>query len=413
MIPIPFDQALTDPAIYQDVLIKLSKKDLPRSRRNRPVKPLLSNPDRLVEGILAWVGSGNPKFSVQDRIELLTGEKVRVLYTSPWPDRIVQMAMQTLLAGALEGAYSSRLYSFRKGLGTQHAHRAFREYLQNQGGAVHVAKRDITAFGDSIVQSILWQKIEAVMDPGANPVFASLLKQAISPFYREGDQEPVQLLQGIPSGSPLTPVLENLYLMEIDAWMDAACESDPRFFYARFGDDIVLAHPEQSVFLKQSADLDQRVGQLGLRYSEKKKIDAHLGARTRYLEWLGATFHAKGLISSRPKHFRSLYESFLREFEGFIAEQAELDRDWDRTLPRLKTGIAQFLDPRLNAGLDRITLNRSEPALTKQLDENIRRYLVRWIDRHYGGGKSLAWRRIRQLKIPSVNRIRRMRWRLS
>lgn len=208
-------------------------------------------------------------------------------------------------------------------------------------------------------------------------------------------------------------MLENFYLMEVDAWIDAACEADPRVFYARFGDDMVLAHPEQAVFLAQSAQFDERVGQLGLRYSENKKIDAHLGAGTRYLEWLGATFHAKGLISSRPKHFRSVYESFLREFEGFIAEQASLEKDWELAFPRLKTGIAQFLDPRLNPGLDRITLNRSEPGLIKQLDENIRRYLVRWVNRHYGGGKSLAWKRIRQLKIPSVNRIRRMRWRLS
>lgn len=129
-----FDQHLADPVIYHEILIKLSKKDLPRSRRNRPVKPLLSDPDRLVEGVLAWIKSGNPRFSIQDRIELLTGDKVRVLYTSPWPDRIVQMSMQALLATKLEPAYSKKLYSFRKGLGTQHAHRAFREYLQAQGG---------------------------------------------------------------------------------------------------------------------------------------------------------------------------------------------------------------------------------------------------------------------------------------
>jgi retron-type reverse transcriptase len=408
-----FDEALTDPGLYQEILLKLSKKELPRSRRNRPVHGLLSDPDWVVEAILVWIRSGDPRFSVQDRIELLTGEKIRVLYTSPWPDRIVQMAMQALLAKSLEPAYSKRLYSFRKGLGTQHAHRSFREFLQSHPGAVHVAKRDITAYGDSIVQEVLLRKIEASIEPAINPLFAALLRQAISPFYRQGDQEPVQLLKGIPSGSPLTPVLENLYLMEIDAWMDEVCESDPRCFYARFGDDIVLAHTVESEFLACVGELDQRVERLGLHYSEKKKINAHLGKSTRYIEWLGATFHAKGRISSRPKHFRSLYSSFLNEFESFIGEQAALDPNWERSQVRLKTGIAQFLDPRLNPALDRITLNRSDPALTKQLDENIRRYLVRWIARHFGGGKSLAWKRIRTLGIPSVNRIRRMRWRLS
>ena len=409
----PFDPALSDSRIYHEILIKLSKKDLPRSRRNLPLRHLLSDPDPVVKGILEWIATGDPVFGVQERIELLTGEKIRVLYTAPWPDRIVQMAMQALLAVDLESRYSRRLYSFRKGLGTQHAHRAFREHLQKQGGAVHVAKRDITAFGDSIDQSILLRKIDSIIDPENHPLFAKLMRQAISPLFRQGDAAPVRLLQGIPSGSPLTPVLENLYLMEIDAWMDAACDSDPRFFYARFGDDIVLAHPDHSIFLKQTAELDHRVELLGLQYSKKKKVEAHLGAGTRYLEWLGATFHVQGRISSRPKHFRSLYSAFLIEFESFIEEQAASGRDWDRAFPRIKTGMAQFFDPRWNTGLDRITLNRSEPALTKQLDENIRRYLVRWVSRHFGGGKALAWKRIRKLRIPSVNRIRRMRWRLG
>ena len=113
---------------------------------------MMLDPDEAGIMIANWVSGNELEFEPYQKIELKTGDKVRQIYTSSWPYRIVLMALQEVLSKHLEARYSPRLYSYRKGRSNLMAHQAFRTFLKNQENnqGVFVAKRDITAFGDSI-----------------------------------------------------------------------------------------------------------------------------------------------------------------------------------------------------------------------------------------------------------------------
>ncbi|NDG83573.1 MAG: hypothetical protein EBX52_00875 [Proteobacteria bacterium] len=405
------ESEIVNSALYVSALEKIAKRDLRVSARSEELLFMLQDPDASAEKIVEWIKEPNSAFEPHKRIELDTGDKVRTLYTVSWPYRVVLIGLQDLMAKRMEGVYSTRLFSYRKGRGTFSAHRAFRDYLKNKK-RVWVAKRDVTGFGDSIVQSILYETLERHFPRSSLPRFYHLLDQAIAPEFLDSSGQVQKLETGIPSGSPLTPILENIYLLELDERLTAICAADPSFFYARYGDDFVIACTDPVKFQKTVADADAFVGSVGLTYSEKKKVDVQLGGGTRYLEWLGAAFSCRGKIGPRPKHFRAGYGLFIEAFSGMLGELSGKLGDYSTVRPLLQTALKQFLSESTNPMLTKILLNRNDPETAKTMDYNVRMYLVRWLHREFKMGKSNAWREIRKLDIPSLNHQRRRRWRL-
>ena len=396
---------------YVSILEKIAKRDLRNSAKSEELSFMLQNPDESAEKISTWLKEPYPTFEPHQQIKLDTGEKIRTLYTVAWPYRVVLMALQALIAKRMEEYYSPRLFSYRKGMGTFTAHRAFREYLKNKK-KVWVAKRDVTGFGDSINQKILYQRLEACFPRADLPTFYQLLDQAIAPVFLNEEGVEARLETGIPSGSPLTPILENIYLMGLDQKLTELCHTDSSFFYARYGDDFVIACADFAQFQKVVSGADAYVVSLGLTYSEKKKVDVELGGKTRYLEWLGASFLCRGKIGPRPKHFRAGYGAFIEAFSKMLEELARKVGNYSESRPILENALKQFLSEKTNPMLSKILLNRNDPQTTKTLDHNVRKYLVRWLDREFQIGKSQAWREVRKLEIPSLNYQRRFRWRL-
>ena len=406
------EEEIAKSQIYLEILEKLSKRKMPASKKVTPLKLLLGNPDETAEVFSKWVQSPAPQFEPHQKILLLTGEKVRTIYTASWPDRIILMGIQALLSRHFEPLYSNRLYSFRKGRGTFQAHQAFHVFLKKHPHA-WVAKRDITQYGDSISQEILYQKLNQHIPTESHPRLYTLLRQALAPEFIDAENQRGQVTAGIPSGSPLTPVLENFYLMELDQEMDDICNQDHSCFYARYGDDYVFSCPDEKKFLAIIEKMDAKINTLGLRFSEGKKMDLQLGVSKQYLEWLGATFSNHGNISTRPKHFHELYSTFIKGFNGFLLELSSKNNDVHAAMPLIKTAIHQFLDDRTNPHLIKLTLNKNHPTLTKMIDKNIRHYLVRWLKSNFRIKKSEAWRLLRKLEVPSLNFQRRMRWKLK
>jgi hypothetical protein len=396
---------------YSSILEKIAKRNLRDSAMTAELSFMLQNPDESAEKIVNWLREPRPTFEPHQQIKLDTGEKVRTLYTVAWPYRVVLMALQAIIAKRMEDSYTPGLFSYRKGMGTFSAHRAFREYLKSKK-KVWVAKRDVTGFGDSIVQSILYTRLEQYFPRIELPKFYHLLDQGIAPVFTSVEGIEARLEKGIPSGSPLTPILENIYLLGLDQKFSELCHSNSDFFYARYGDDFVIACTDLIQFQKVVSEADAYVLSLGLTYSEKKKVDVELGGKTRYLEWLGAAFRARGKIGPRPKHFRAGYEVFIDAFSKMLKELSLKVGNYQETRPILETALKQFLTESTNPMLSKLLLNRNDPQTTKTLDRNVRMYLVRWLSREFDMGKANAWREVRKIQIPSLNYQRRFRWRL-
>ena len=112
--------------------------------------------------------------------------------------------------------------------------------------------------------------------------------------------------KGTPQGSPISPLLANLFMhYAFDRWMDREHPGSP---FERYADDIV-AHcdtEEQARVLR--ADIADRLGSLGLEvHPEKTKLvfckDANRAGGSEHIsfDFLGYTF--RGRLASGPRGY--------------------------------------------------------------------------------------------------------------
>jgi hypothetical protein len=124
----------------------------------------------------------------------------------------------------------------------------------------------------------------------------------------------VTRLRGLPTGQPICTVLFNLYLGELDDCL----ASVPGAFYARYGDDIVFAHPDADVAQAAEGVIDSTLARLGLSGNREKRRTIYLTAPGRpspawpeargssSVQFLGAAIEADGSVALSRKNARRL-----------------------------------------------------------------------------------------------------------
>ena len=96
-----------------------------------------------------------------------------------------------------------------------------------------------------------------------------------------GDREVLDSHKGVMAGTPLAPLLSNLYLRPLDDAFEEA-----RIPFVRYADDMVVFGTEQEV-VRHGADLERRLGGLGLSLNERK---TRLSPPGRPWEFLGLRY---------------------------------------------------------------------------------------------------------------------------
>ncbi len=129
--------------------------------------------------------------------------------------------------------------SFQKGLGPHDAVKAIQDFVSMSGrDGLFVIKTDIRSYTDSIQVtdgSPLWDKFrELKYSDHELSHLKSVLRPQIKGDLNSGER---QRIVGVPTGLALTPIVANLYAIDLDR----AAISTPGIFYRRYGDDIVLA----------------------------------------------------------------------------------------------------------------------------------------------------------------------------
>ena len=155
-------------------------------------------------------------------------------------DRVVLSCITAYVRDALEGILTEDCYSFRKDSNVNHqlAVKKLQEWRRaNAHESMYVAECDIQKFFDKISHGVVrdcWKRLG--FDPAAGRILDAYLD-----VYSSLDSE----RRGLPQGGAFSTVLANMVLMSADEVVrDMGHEG---LFYARFCDDVIFAHSDESV----------------------------------------------------------------------------------------------------------------------------------------------------------------------
>lgn len=164
---------------------------------------------------------------VHEKILIMANGKHRKIALMSSVDRMLLRAILKTLQEALESTFSEHSYAYQCGKGIDKAVKCVAEYIES--GYDYVVEIDLKDFFEKINHGILLKILKEYITDNS---FYALLERYIV-CRIETDYQLVQKSEGLLQGSPMSPLLSNLYLTEFDKWME-----EKEYVFARFADNI-------------------------------------------------------------------------------------------------------------------------------------------------------------------------------
>lgn len=269
-------------------------------------------------------------FDIVKEREVTINDKKRLLYEANLTDKIVQTYLAYILTKVLCKKIIPNCYAYIPGKNNVAALRSLANYLRRtKDQDIYVIRTDIASYTDTIPvhpKSPLWNMLsdlakELPISAQEHEYLMSLLKSAIHPLIKTEELTYYQKYVGSPTGSPLGPLVYNLYGVDFDSQLAAI----PQLFYARYCDDIILAHHDTKIlleadqllsdlldnhFLKRNLHKDQRtyLTRAGKAHSE----DPITWRGSNKIEYLGLAINRYGNISITQKHMNRLLGTLVQ-----------------------------------------------------------------------------------------------------
>ena len=206
------------------------------------------------------------------------GAGKRLIATLAPEDYLVHKYLHHLLSPLFDRMFEESSVGFRPGCSREEAAKTIRQMFNEGFG--YVLESDVAAFFDEIDWDILAARIHDHL-PLADHITRKLLaKIAMTPLEIYG--KPVERSRGLLQGSPLSPLLANLYLDVFDEEMERL-----GFRLVRYADDFVILTRCKEEAEKALAAVRESLAKLKLNLKEEKSrvASADLG-----FSFLGISF---------------------------------------------------------------------------------------------------------------------------
>ena len=220
------------------------------------------------------------------------GRGVRVLGVPNVADRIAQTAAAMLLEEKVEPIFHPDSYGYRPG---RSAHDALAVTRKRCWAKNWVIDLDIRAFFDSVDHDLL---LKAVAHHTDERWVLLYIERWLKAPMQMPDGTLVERVKGTPQGSPISPLLANVFMhYAFDRWMDREHPDSP---FARYADDIVVHCNTENQARSLLASIAERLEGLGLElHPDKTKIvyckDTKRRGTSQHtsFDFLGYTFRAR------------------------------------------------------------------------------------------------------------------------
>ena len=191
-------------------------------------------------------------------------------------DRVIQQAIAQVLSAQFDPAFSESSFGFRPKRSAHDAVRHVQAFI-NEGHRVAVDV-DLSKFFDRVSHDILMARVSRrVSDKRVLKLIGKYLRAGV---VIDGHTHPTQL--GVPQGGPLSPLLANIVLDDLDKYLE---QRDLKF--ARYADDFVICVKSTSRGYRVKEQVTRFLERtLKLQVNEEKSSVV----KTNDLNYLGFTF---------------------------------------------------------------------------------------------------------------------------
>ena len=319
------------------------------------------------------------------------GEGVRLLGVPNTGDRVAQTAAAMLLEQKLEPVFHRDSYGYRPGRSAHDALAVCRRRCWTQNWVLDL---DVRAFSGSVPHSLL---LKAVAHHTSERWVLLYISRWLTAPMQMPDGTIIAREKGTPQGSPISPLLANLFMhYAFDTWMDREFPGCP---FERYADDIVAHCDSEDQARELLAAIAERLGTLGLElHPVKTKIVYCQDANRRgdfeltSFDFLGYTF--RGRLAKGPRgYFTGFSPAISAKARKAKGKQI---RDWHlkRRSSADLSGLAREINPRVQGWINYYgAFYRSELCfLAWRINEHLVRWAMHKFKRFRGKyAKAMAW----------------------
>ena len=206
-------------------------------------------------------------------------------------DRLIQQALLQVLQPILDPTFSSHSYGFRPGRSAHQAVLAAQAYVQS--GRRVVVDVDLEKFFDRVNHDILIDRMQKrVGDAGVIRLIRAYLNSGIMV-----DGVVQERVMGTPQGGPLSPLLANVLLDEVDKELERRGH-----LFVRYADDANVYVRSRRAGKRVMALLLKLYGHLRLKVNQAKSTVASVFQRKflGYSFWVAAGGAIKRRVADKP-----------------------------------------------------------------------------------------------------------------